>query len=101
MTYIYAPEQVDESFGRHDDSVDMPLEMDEVRDPKSFETSNGSRVSSQKFMHANSEKFDLFNVDMQTTFENQMTPHRIEKDRSKAAGMVAEITKSQDICEKE
>jgi hypothetical protein len=75
--YIYAPEQGDESFGRHDDTVNMLSEMDEVKVLK-FQISNGKRVSAKNFMHVNSEQFDAYNVDMQRTSRfilgSQMTP---------------------------
>lgn len=61
----YALEQGYESFGRHDNTVNMLFEMDEVRDSQAFQVSNGKKVSAKNFMYVNFEQLDACNVDMQ------------------------------------
>jgi hypothetical protein len=76
----------------------MLSKMDKVRSSQAFQISHGKRVSVKNSMHVNSEQFDVYNVDMKPTrrmiSECQMTPKHIQRTKSKAIDMVAEITKT-------
>jgi hypothetical protein len=72
--------------------------MDEGDGSHIFHVSNHNRVSTKDVIHVNSENYNALQVNMQRTstlvHARQVTPSGIERDESRVATMLAEITKT-------
>jgi hypothetical protein len=96
---LFAPNQSEESFQQPEDTLNMlSVVIEESCNPQVFQVSDGKGVSSQSFIHLNTEKFNACKADMSPTSMavpgSQMAATNIKKVESKAASMVAEITKT-------